>query len=94
MKSAHQEEAAYKTQDHTGTKQIWIGAVSTCVVQQSLNNRPPLEQPNSSVQSVHISPAWNVIVSRTFFFPSHAEAYKVQMKPHSATDCDKSCIFH
>lgn len=30
MKSAHQEEAADKTEDHTGTKQIWTEAVSTC----------------------------------------------------------------
>lgn len=37
MKSAHQE-AAHKTEDHTRTKQIWIGAVSTCV----LNNQTAL----------------------------------------------------
>lgn len=36
MKCAHREEAAYKTKDHSGTKQIWTGAVCTCVVTQSL----------------------------------------------------------
>lgn len=69
MKSAHQEEAAYTTEDHTGTKQIWIEAVSTCDLKQSLNNRPRLEQPHSSVQSVHISPTWNMIVIKPFFPP-------------------------
>lgn len=100
MKSAHQEEAAYKIEDHTGAKLIWIEAVSTCVLKWSLNNRPPLEQQNSSVQSVHISPAWNVISKSGLFlfffpfFPLHAVAYRVQMKSHFATDCDKSYIFH
>lgn len=42
MKSAHQEEAAHKTEDHTGTKQIWIGAVSTCVLKRGLNNQTAL----------------------------------------------------
>ena len=100
MKSAHQEKAAYKIEDHTGAKLIWIEAVSTCVLKRSLNNRPPLEQPNSSVQSVLISPAWNSIVSKSglFFFSSFShrtrEANRVQMKSHFATDCDKSYIFH
>lgn len=100
MKSAHQEKAAYKIEDHTGAKLIWIEAVSTCVLKRSLNNRPPLEQPNSSVQSVLISPAWNSIVSKSglyFFFlvfPSHTVANRVQMKSHFASDCDKSYIFH
>lgn len=40
MKSAHQEQAAYKTEDLTRTKQIWIGAVSTCVLKLSLNKKP------------------------------------------------------
>lgn len=68
-KCAHQEEAAHETEEHTGAKLIWIGAVSTCVLKQSLNNRPRLEQPNSSEQSVHISPARNAIVRLFFFFP-------------------------
>lgn len=69
MKCAHQEEeAAYETEDHTGTKQIWTEAVSTCDLKQRLNNRPRLEQANSSVQSVHISPTWNKIVSKPGLF--------------------------
>lgn len=71
MKSAHQEQAAYKTQDLTGTKQIWMGAVSTCVSRRVWTTGPALEQPNSSVQSVHISPAWNVIIGKPEAFLFH-----------------------
>ncbi len=42
MKSAHEEEAADKTQDHTGTKQIWTEAVSTCVLKRSLKQQASL----------------------------------------------------
>lgn len=49
---------------HTGAKLIWTEAVSTCVLKQSLNNRLLTEHPNNSAQSVHISPARNVIVSK------------------------------
>lgn len=98
MKSTHQEKAAYMIEDHTGAKLIWIEAVSTCALKQSLNNRPPLKQQNSSVQSVHFSSAQNVIVSKLglffLYFSSHAVANRVQMKSHFATDCDKSYIFH
>lgn len=95
MKSAHQAEAAYKTEYHTRTKQIWVEAVLTCVSKRSLRNRPRPEQPNGSVQSVHISPTWNVIVSKPGL-PAcmYAVAYRVQMKSHFATDCNKSYFFH
>lgn len=99
MKCAHQEEeAAYETEDHTGTKQIWTEAVSSCDLKQRLNNRPRLR---TSKQLCTICSHLSHVEqdrqrARTFFIyffslpfftlPLHAVAYRVQLKSHSPTE--------
>lgn len=83
IKSAHREQAAYKTEGHTTTTlQNKFGLelsqlVSWCWV---WTTGPALEQANSSVQSVHISAAWNVIVCKPGTSSKHAAACRHQMK--------------
>lgn len=86
MKFAHQEEAADEKWDHTETKQIWTEAASTC----DLNNRPRLQQPNSSVgynlfTSLPLG-TWPSASQDFFFPPLHTVAYRVQMKSHFPTE--------
>lgn len=83
MKSAHREQAAYKTEGHTTTTlQNKFGLELSQLVSWSWvwTTGPALEQPNSSVQSVHISAAWNVTVCKPGTSPKHAAACRHQMK--------------
>ncbi len=62
MKSAHQEEAADKTGDRTGTKHIWIETVSTFDLKQRLNKRPCLVWNSQTVlKNYNVHRSWNMI---------------------------------